>query len=245
MYSNLDEASRTAVLGGMKSVIAQPHADDSLGRQLIEATSSLLFGMPLDAEFPHIEQVPPDRLARLVNVPSAANLAAELIALSAVVDGIEDDARIELALQYAKQLGVQTPWVDELQTIAAGRMDEAMRLMVVVNAATFPGLAKPGGVPEMLPYEGSSDADRRLHDRYAALEGYPTDSFGRRLWVHFRRHGFRFPGQEGAFAEAFAIPHDSIHVLSDYDTSIQVSCSSARTPDGCTAPTRSLLTCFP
>jgi hypothetical protein len=39
--------------------------------------------------------------------------------------------------------------------------------------------------------------------------------------VHFRRHGFRFPGQEGAFTEKFAIPHDSIHVLSDYNTSIQ------------------------
>jgi hypothetical protein len=39
--------------------------------------------------------------------------------------------------------------------------------------------------------------------------------------VHFRRHGFRFPGQEGAFNGAFAVPHDGLHVLTGYDTSMQ------------------------
>lgn len=222
MPSNLYESTGTAVLGAMKSVIADPQAADSLGRQLIEATAALLFDAPIPDAFPGLQPVPPDHLAQLVPAdPASTNVVAELVALSAVVDGLQDPARIELALEYAKFLGVQASWVDELNAVATGRMDEAMHLMVVVNAATFPGLAEPGGVPEMFPYDGRSDADKRLHARYEELEGYPSDSFGHRLWVHFRRHGFRFPGQEGAFAGAFAIPHDSIHVLSDYDTSIQ------------------------
>ena len=52
-------------------------------------------------------------------------------------------------------------------------------------------------------------------------EGYPTDTFGHAFWVHFRRHGFRFPGQDGAYNAAFAVPHDGLHVLSGYSTSIQ------------------------
>ena len=68
---------------------------------------------------------------------------------------------------------------------------------------------------------GRSDQDRRIYDKFERLEGYPSNSYGRAFWVHFRRHGFRFPGQQGAFNGAFAVPHDGLHVLTGYDTSMQ------------------------
>jgi hypothetical protein len=222
MTAVLDERTQAAVLGGMKSVVAEPNSDASLGGQLIDATATLFFDNPIGDEAADVAPVTPDALARAVGGRSeVADVAAELVALAAVVDGALDPARLEVALEYAEYLGVKTPWMSELASIAAGRMDEAMALMVVTNAATFPGLAEPGGAPNLQPYDGKSEADKQLHARYEALEGYPDESLGRRLWVHFRRHGFRWPGQEGAFAEAFSIRHDSIHVLSDYDTSIQ------------------------
>ncbi len=222
MLRTLDGPARVSVLGAMKSVVDQPQAPSSLGAQLIAATSDVLFASPLDRAVADLPRIAPDQLAAALSGQAAGSrTAAELVALAAVVDGLADAARIELALDYADHLGVKDHWVDELREVAAGRMDAAMHLMVVVNAATFPGLAPAGREPELLPYNGVTDADKRLHERYEALESYPAGSFGRALWVHFRRHGFRFPGQEGAFTEKFTIPHDSIHVLSDYNTSIQ------------------------
>jgi hypothetical protein len=221
MTAVLDKPTQAAVLGGMKSVVAEPDSDASLGGQLIDATAALYFDNPI-GDASDVAPVTPDVLAQVVaDRPQVADVAAELIALAAVVDGALDPARLQLALEYAEYLGLKNAWMSELASIAVGRMDEAMAKMVVVNAATFPGLAEPGGAPKLQPYDGESDADKQLHARYEALEGYPDESLGRRLWVHFHRHGFRWPGQEGAFAEAFSIRHDSIHVLSDYDTSIQ------------------------
>jgi hypothetical protein len=216
-----DTDGQRAVLGGMKAVIADPSRDDSLGAQLIHATATLAFEQALLGAVNDVPTTPPDRLAAVLTSDEQARSAAEMIAVAALVDGALEATRLKAALDYAAQLRVDGPWVDELLLIADGRMDDAMQLMVLVNAETFPGLAPPGLAPVMQPYDGKSDADKRLHARYESLEGYPDESFGRRLWVHFRRHGFRWPGQEGAFAETFAIRHDSIHVLSDYDTSIQ------------------------
>lgn len=219
--AHTDTDMQRAVLGGMKLVIADPSRDDSLGAQLIHATATLEFEDPLLGTVSDLPATAPDRLAAVLTRDDLARSAAEMIAVAALVDGALDATRLKAALDYAAQLRVDGPWVDELLLIADGRMDDAMQLMVLVNTETFPGLAPIGQPPVMQPYDGKSDADKRLHARYEALEGYPEGSFGRGLWVHFRRHGFRWPGQEGAFAESFAIRHDSIHVLSDYDTSIQ------------------------
>ncbi len=208
----------TAVLGGIRAVVAEPTRDDSLGGRFLAAAAELVYGCPAASASPDLA---PESLAACLPDPADARRAAELIAVAALVDGALDPVRLRLALEYAAALCVDDPWTTELELIAAGRMDEAMQLMVVINAATFPGLAAPGEAPDLLPYTGRTDADKKLHARYEALEGFPEESFGRALWAHFRRHGFRLPGVEGAFAESFSIRHDSIHVLSEYDTSIQ------------------------
>jgi ubiquinone biosynthesis protein Coq4 len=93
--------------------------------------------------------------------------------------------------------------------------------MVRRNAETFPGWAAPDTVPEMQPYRGQTPEDRALGERFRGLEALPGDTFGHAFWRHFRRHGFAFPGEPTAFAGAFAVPHDGLHVLSGYSTSLQ------------------------
>lgn len=195
----------------------------TLGRQLVSAAASLVFELELaDGEDYAARSVTPTQLAETLSpATEIRTLAAELIGVAALSDGVLAVDRVREALAYASALGVSPSWTTDLSDVAGGRVDRAMHDMVVRNAATFPGLAGADGDPVLLPYTGRSDDDRRLYDRFASLEDYPEGSYGRAFWVHFRRHGFRFPGQEGAFNGAFAVPHDGLHVLSGYDTSMQ------------------------
>ncbi|SON60712.1 hypothetical protein MSIMFI_02213 [Mycobacterium simulans] len=227
LFEDVDESVTTAVLAAMTSVIESlgGKSGRTCGQQLVDATAAVLFGWPIgpgDGGVDGLAAVAPDQLAATIGGRrDVADISAELIAVAALADGQLDTERVTAALTYASHLGVEASWVTDLRDIVEGRLDKAMHDMVVRNAATFPGLAEPGDEPRMQPYDGQSDADKRLYARYQELEGYLPGSFGRALWVHFRRHGFRFPGQDGAFHEAFAIPHDSLHVLSGYDTSMQ------------------------
>jgi ubiquinone biosynthesis protein Coq4 len=73
----------------------------------------------------------------------------------------------------------------------------------------------------MMPYQDQSDADKRLAERFLSLEQLPKNTYGHQFWAHFRKHGFEFPGEKNAFTSYFAVPHDGLHVLSGYSTSIQ------------------------
>lgn len=222
MFDTLDATQATAVLGAMTTVIEPwPRGEPTLGRKLVAAAADLLFG--LDPDRVDAMPVAPDRLRVALDGRNEATVkhVAELIAVAALVDGRVAADRVRVALDHARHLGVRAPWVGELSDVADGHLDRAMHEMVIRNSATFPGLSVPGTEPDLLPYDGRSDADRRLHARFEDLEGFPDGSYGRAFWVHFRRHGFRFPGQDGAFNGAFAVPHDALHVLTGYDTSMQ------------------------
>jgi len=221
MFENVTPAQAAAVLGAMSTVVDHDSAAGG-GRQMVEAAAAIMFDLPRDPDEGPVGPVPPDRLRKaLGNDPDLAAHAVELVAVAALADGRVEADRLRGVLGYADVLGVREAWTGVLADVVEGRTEKAMAAMVRSNAATFPGLAGTDGMPEMLCYTGRSDADKRLLDRFEGLEGYARGTFGHTFWVHFRRHGFRFPGQEGAFNSAFAVPHDGLHVLTGYDTSMQ------------------------
>ncbi|WP_182348054.1 hypothetical protein [Tomitella gaofuii] len=210
-----------AALGAMSAVVAPDAAPPRRGAQLIAATPQGVFGRTLRLDGP-VPVVPPDLLPRALGAdPALRARAGELVAIAALADAVIEPDRLDLVLDYAAALGIEAAWVGQVADLAAGRYDRALADMVRRNTATFPGLGDPHGDPDLFPYTGRTDADKRVAAAFAGLEAYPHGSFGHAFWVHFRRHGFRFPGQEGAFRDAFAVPHDGLHVLSGYDTSMQ------------------------
>src|SRR5439155_6723900 len=64
-------------------------------------------------------------------------------------------------------------------------------------------------------------ADPALHERYQQLTRLPDGSFGRAFADFYAANGFAFPGVASSANEEFTTPHDSAHVLSGYDTSLQ------------------------
>ncbi|MCV2489213.1 hypothetical protein OF117_07535 [Geodermatophilus sp. YIM 151500] len=223
MFDSITPGQAELVCGAMSTLVdRRSRGDLGRGEALIDAASALLFHHPAGDGGRGCRGVPPDALARAV--PAGGVLAtetAELLAVTALADGRADPDRLLAAVTYADALGVQAGWVEQLRDIAGGRFERALADMIRRNTATFPGLGDAEGQPHMQPYTGRTDADKRLADSFQELEAYPAETFGHAFWVHFRRHGFRFPGQEGAFNGAFAVPHDGLHVLSGYDTSIQ------------------------
>jgi ubiquinone biosynthesis protein Coq4 len=59
----------------------------------------------------------------------------------------------------------------------------------------------------------------RLPPGFRALASLPPDTFGRAFAAFYERNKYAFPGDEAALNVGFAVPHDSTHVLADYDTS--------------------------
>jgi hypothetical protein len=223
MFEHVTRAQADAILGAMSTVVDHDDATGGNGgRQMVEAAAALMFDTPRGAGAGPVDSVRPDQLhAALGDDPALGAHTVELVAVAAPADGRVETDRLRCVLEYAAVLGVREAWTEVLADVAEGRTEKAMTQMVRSNAATFPGLAGTDGMPEMLCYTGRSDADKRLLDRCEGLEGYARGTLGHAFWVHFRRHGFRFPGQEGAFNSAFAVPHDGLHVLTGYDTSMQ------------------------
>jgi hypothetical protein len=117
---------------------------------------------------------------------------------------------------------VHDGWVREMLQVARGHLAWAMADMTRRNASNFPGFANPDdNPPVMMPYEAQTDDDKRLAERFLTLEALPKNTYGHQFWAHFRKHGFDFPGQRDAFNGVWAVPHDGLHVLSGYSTSIQ------------------------
>jgi hypothetical protein len=76
----------------------------------------------------------------------------------------------------------------------------------------------PGGDVNrwLLPYRDAPDP--ALAARFAGLEQLPPDRFGHAFWRHFRANRYAFPGEPAGLNAAFSVPHDSVHVLTGYDT---------------------------
>ena len=90
------------------------------------------------------------------------------------------------------------------------------------NVATIPGVPwwpdDPYGA--FLPYHDVA-LDESLARRYDALSQLDVGTFGRAFHDHYVGNGYAFPGREHALVEAWATPHDSLHVLGGYSTSAQ------------------------
>jgi len=68
----------------------------------------------------------------------------------------------------------------------------------------------------LLPYQGTPDF--ALAKRFEALGVLAPQTFGHTFWAHFKENAYAFPGEPQALNAAFSVPHDSVHVLTGYDT---------------------------
>ncbi|WP_205873087.1 hypothetical protein [Mycobacterium camsae] len=227
MFEDANQEQALGILAAAHRVVRHVRDPDDprsgRGDGVVVAAGRLLFRPAVDVEPAALPRIEPQDLARAVGSNrDLAEHAAALIACASLADGQICPERLRKVVEYAHAMHVRTGWVRDILQVARGRLAWAMADMARRNVSTFPGWARPDDtLPPMLPYEAQTDADKRLAARFLALEELPASTFGHQFWAHFRRHGFAFPGEKEAFTGLFAVPHDGLHVLSGYSTSIQ------------------------
>lgn len=227
MFEGATAEQARAILAAAYTVVQ--HAVDpddprsGRGDGVVLAASRLLFTPAVTVEPADLPRIEPRELARAVGADrELAEHSAALIACASLADGVIDAERLRRVVEYAHAVHVSEGWVRDVLQVARGHLAWAMADMTRRNVSNFPGFANADDtLPTMLPYEAQSDDDKRLAERFLALEGLPKSTYGHQFWAHFRKHGFDFPGQPQAFTGVWAVPHDGLHVLSGYGTSIQ------------------------
>jgi hypothetical protein len=219
MFEGATAEQAHAVLAGAHEVVKGTGKGDGV----VVAAGGILFRPAVDVDPATLPRIEPQELARVVGANrELAEHAAALIACASLADGEIDPVRLRRVVEYAHAMHVREGWVRDTLEVARGHLAWAMADMTRRNVSNFPGFANPDDtLPTMMPYEAQSDDDKRLAERYLALEALPKTTYGHQFWAHFRRHGFDFPGQPNAFTGVWATPHDGLHVLSGYSTSIQ------------------------
>jgi len=227
MFEGASSEQARAILAAARQVVQlEPDPMDprsGRGNGVVVAAGRLLFRPSVEIDVHALPRIEPQELARAIGTnQNLAEHAAALIACASLADGLSDPDRLRRVVEYAHAMHIRDGWVREILQVARGHLAWAMADMTRRNISTFPGWANPDDtLKPMMPYQDQSDADKRLAERFLSLEQLPKSTYGHQFWAHFRRHGFAFPGEKNAFTSYFAVPHDGLHVLSGYSTSIQ------------------------
>jgi hypothetical protein len=188
-------------------------------RVALSAAHTVVFGGdgPLDADT--LSDITPAQLADVL-VPDNREHAAAFLAVMATVDGEVDVARIDAAVAYVDALGLHETYLRDLGELAERRFAEVRADVARHNVRSFTGEEVDESLDEWLGVY-REHPDPELHARFEALRNAPMGSFGRTFADFYTANGFAFPGVPESANQQFVVPHDSAHVLSGYDTSVQ------------------------
>jgi hypothetical protein len=165
--------------------------------------------------------------------PSPAQLAAALpsgdlrthvvqfLVVMALVNGVVDESKILVVIEYANTLQVQEDAVRQLAELGRGNLAWVRADVQRQNLFSITGQELDIPIDEwILPYRGER-ADPELAARYRALGELASGTLGHAFFEFYQANRFAFPGEPKGINERFATRHDTTHVLSGYDTSPQ------------------------
>ena len=150
-----------------------------------------------------------------------AREAASFATVMAFVDGQLDDAKLRKVLEIAPALGVHDDFIDDVASLAQGRLQDATAHMIRANLESVTG--KPWRTAEMepwlLPYRSKAGPCACARVSTALISAARTTRSAMRSRRSTRKTATPFRARTTALNAGFAVPHDSTHVLAGYDTS--------------------------
>jgi tellurite resistance protein len=207
------------VLSAMLAVASSAGTLTDADRTSIAAAARYIFRLKQPVDFTSL--APPD--GETLNMLSAntelARETASFATVMAFVDGRIEEIKLRKVLELAVSLGVHDDFIDDIAKLAQGRLQDATAHMIRANLESVTG--RPWRTTEMepwlLPYRKAPDA--ALAARFRTLATLSEDTFGHAFAAFYASNTYAFPGAPAALNAAFAVPHDSTHVLAGYDTS--------------------------
>lgn len=214
--ATLEQARSTlAIMLGVAAAEGPPTEAD---KQCIAAATHYIFHLEEQFGLAGLTPLSPYRLNTLAADPAIAVQAVSFAAVMALIDGTINVAKLSAAVKLADSLNVNDEFVQDLARLALGDLSEAKAHMIRANLESITGRTWTAGEiePWLKPYAAEPDA--ALATRFHALERLPVDTFGRAFADFYQINGYTYPGEPAALNFAFAVPHDSVHVLAGYDT---------------------------
>jgi hypothetical protein len=214
-------AETDATLRAMKHVATAggAHELSDTDRVALTAAHTVVFGGAGVLDPDALPDITPAHLADVVTAGNREHAAA-FLAVMATVDGAVDSARIDTAARYVRALALDEPYLDDLAALAQRKLVEVRADVARRNMRSFTGADLDESIDEWVSIY-REHPDPELHARFDALRAAPIGTFGRTFADFYAANGFAFPGVPEAANQEFAVPHDSAHVLSGYDTSVQ------------------------
>lgn len=164
--------------------------------------------------------------------------AIGFLIVPACIDGHVSEAGQRAALELARAAGVRSPWVDLLEALRRGNVLAIKRALMTRAPDLRRMLGRTWeeegvrGIGRAFLFAAGAFRDPALAERYRALAGYPTGTFGRAVADHFAARDLAYPGEKGGMPERM-LHHDLMHVLNGYDTDPAGECELAGFYAGC------------
>lgn len=215
--ATVDQARSTlAVMLGIAATEGLPSPIDHAS---IAAATRFIFHLEPQFGLAGLTPLSPYRQTELAADPALAAQAVSFAAVMALVDGTLDAAKLSAVVKLADSLGVRDEFVDDLARLALGDLKDAKAHMIRANLESVTGRAWETAEmgPWLQPYDAQPDP--ALAQRFHALARLPDNTFGHAFAMFYQANGYTYPGEPTALNFEFAVPHDSTHVLADYDTS--------------------------
>ena len=207
----LSGMAQIALLGGTRTLTPADIAS-------LQACSHYLFQTEL-SDWHQLPPILPQQLAAGLPNPNQREIALQLLTVMAFVDGVVDEAKINLVLTYADALEVHADYIQDLVATTRRQWAWILADMSQRNIESIMGQPWAGGdiTTWLLPYQPRPDPT--LVARFQALAELPADTLGYKFWDFYQAQAYGFPGEPRGLNARFAVPHDCIHLLADYDTS--------------------------
>lgn len=177
-----------------------------------------------------------DELAAAIVDPEHRRRAAQLIALMPYACRPFADSKLYISEKYLEALGEN---MHRLEDFLGARQKHQRNLeycaLRKLGRDAFPYQDEQGEYQELMKLLKESEGDPEELARYRGLADYPAGSLGRAFHDFYAQLDWPLPGDPLWISEDLTVRHDLVHVLCDYDISIngefQVSAFSAGNSD--------------
>jgi|GEM_PF-362072 len=206
-------------------------------RRGISSAMETVFGLEFDLDPDGLSGITSGELVDAVVDPGTRLDLVRVLAVLALLDGVVERDKLVRVIDVASALHVHAEFVDALHQLSLDHVGWVAHDMIRANVATIPGVPWVPTDPyaPFLPY-GGDGRDPVLAGRFEHLAELEAGTLGRAFYDHYRLNGYAFAGRPEGLIDAWATPHDCLHVLSGYSTSAQGELLVAAFTGGMLAP---------
>ena len=203
----------------MKTVALADGELDPTECALMEAAQKL-FGVEIDID--PLPSITPQELAAEFTDPQLRWQLCHGLIVMALADGKSSKDEWEQVQAFARALEVESESFETLHKLAEGhfmaaRIDVARHFFArekMIERVKQDGF---GWLATSVAALAGIIENKKLAEKYRALESYPENSLGKRYFEFIRGNEFQFPGERGGPPEPIIL-HDLTHTLGGYGT---------------------------